>query len=392
MTNRSWQRNLCAIFIAELLASIGMNAFMPFLSLLVQELGSFSNKEAAFWGGVALGISGIGMFLTAPLWGILADRSGRKPMVIRAMFGSGIVVALLAFAPNVFTVIVLRFLQGSLSGILAATSALVATTTPREKLPFAMSILALAKFGGGTLGPLVGGFMADGIGFKNTFLLIAAIITVGVVIVLVFVEEKFERPTQAPVTSLRSLWHFSISRQLLPILAVEFALVAAQQMMMPIVPLIIKDIAPGTAVATKAGLAFGLMGVIGAVVGLVTGRLGEHIKLKKILLMSCIAGILFYLPPIWAVTVTQLIVMVGLLGIAKGGLTTSASALVGLSISHTQQGLAYGVVQSSKALGNGVGPLLGGGLAQLLGLRAIFGVAAGFFALAGVLVKKQLSE
>ncbi len=392
MTDISWRKNLYAIFIAELIVVIGMNFVSPFMPLFVQELGNFSNREAALWAGLATGASGIAMFLSAPFWGILADRSGRRPMLLRAMFGTAVVVALTGFAPNVYFLVILRFAMGVLSGTFSATLALVSTTTPRDKIAFAMALISLAKFGGGALGPLGGGSLADNVGFKNTFFISAAIVLAGGLIVFFFTREKFEQPAQIQAFSLRNVWRLAISRQMLPILMVEFALIAGQQMMAPIIPLVIRELDPGGAAATQSGLAFGLMALIAGVAALVTGRLGGYISLKKILVFSCLAGSVLYLPPIWAGTATQLVILVALIGVPKGGLITSASALIGLSVSQSQQGMAYGVVQSAKALGSGLGPLLGGSLAQFLGLRPVFGVAAGFFALASVLVTKQLAE
>jgi MFS family permease len=92
----------------------------------------------------------------------------------------------------------------------------------------------------------------------------------------------------------------------------------------------------------------------------------------------------------WASTVAQLLIFIGLTGLLKGGVMTSANALVGLSASRSQQGIAYGVAQSANALGNGLGPLIGGGLAPLVGLRPVFGVAGGLFMVIGVALAKLL--
>ncbi len=394
MTNRSWQRNLYIIFFTEVIMQIGMSFVNPFMPLLVQELGNFnSSRETALWAGIVTGVSGIAMFLSAPLWGILADRSGRKPMLLRSIFGTAIVVSLTAFASNIYYLVALRFANGLLSGIKPAIYALVSTTTPREKLPWAMGLISLGTFIGTTLGPLIGGYLADKIGFRYTFLTTVAILIICGLVVIFFAWEKFERPAQVQAFSLHRIWGLAISRQMVPILVVEFALQASPQMVSPIIPLVIKDLDPiGKAAATQTGLALGLMGVTAGIAAFVTGRLGGNISLKKILVVSCLAGALLYLPPLWAVTVAQLIIFVALTGVPKGGLITSASAVVGLSVSQSQQGIGYGIAHSAKSLGNGVGPLLGGSLGRLIGLKPVFGVAGGLFAIASVLVARQLTD
>jgi len=120
--------------------------------------------------------------------------------------------------------------------------------------------------------------------------------------------------------------------------------------------------------------------------------LGEHITLKRILVISCLGTGLLYLPPMWAGTVTQLVIFIALTGLFAGGLMTSSNALVGLSVPRSQQGIAYGVATSAQSLGSGLGPLIGGSLAPLIGLRSVFGVTGGFFMLTGVAVSKLLAR
>ena len=161
MVSISWQRNLYTIFVAELIVIMGFSFVIPFMPLFIQQVGNFTNEEAAFWAGFANAAGGIAMFFSAPLWGIVADRWGRKPMVLRAMFGASVILALTGLAPNIAYVVGLRFALGLVSGTVAAASALVATVTPRDKISFAMGLLMMAVFSGTTMGPLFGGLAAD---------------------------------------------------------------------------------------------------------------------------------------------------------------------------------------------------------------------------------------
>ena len=390
MTSESWRRNLYAIFVAEFIVLIGFSFVNPFMPLFIQELGAFTSQEAAFWTGIAISAGGIAMFFSAPLWGIIADRWGRKPMVLRAMFGSAVVLGITGLAPNIYYVIALRFTQGLLSGTIAAASALVASLTPRNKMPFAMGLLMVAVFMGTSFGPLAGGFMADSVGYKATFFITGGLLFSGGLIVLFFVKEKFERPAKGQGASLSSLLRLAKSREMLPLLLALSALHAGPQMITPIISLFIRELNPEGMAATASGLAFSFMGVIAAISAIITGRLGGHISLKKILVISCLGTGLLYLPPMWARTVTQLVIFIALTGLLTGGLMTSSNALVGLSVSRSQQGIAYGMATSAHALGSGLGPLIGGSLAPLIGLRSVFGVAGGFFMLTGIAVGKLL--
>ena len=234
--------------------------------------------------------------------------------------------------------------------------------------------------------------MADSVGYKAAFFITGGLLCSGGFIVLLFVREKFERPAKGQSASLSSLLRLAKSKEMLPLLLALCILHAGPQMITPIISLFIREIDPECMAATMSGLAFCLMGVGAAISAIITGRLGGHIALKKILVISCLGAGLLYLPPMWAGTVTQLIIFIALTGLLKGGLMTSTNALVGLSVPRSQQGIAYGIAQSANALGNGLGPLIGGSLAPMIGLRSVFGVAGGLFMLIGGTIAKLLPE
>jgi len=391
MSSEPWKKNLFIMFIAEFIVITGFSFVIPFMPLYIQQTGNLANEDAALWAGIATSACGIAMFLSAPLWGLLADRWGRKPMVLRAMFGSSIVLALIGLAPNIYLIVGLRFAQGLLSGTVAAASALVASMTPRDKIPFAMGTLMVAVFCGTTFGPLLGGFTADHIGYQAAFFITGGLLLTGGVIVSIFVNEKFVPPLKGQASSFRDLLRLAKSKEILPLLVIVCILQAGPQMLSPIISLFFKQLDPLGSVATSSGIAFCLMGVIAAGSSMVAGRLGQRFSLKKILFFSCTGTGLLYLLPMAANTVTQLIIFIALLGLLKGGILTSSNSLVGLSVPTSKQGMAYGLAQSATSLGNGIGPLIGGGLAPLVGLQPVFGVTGGLFMLTGLFIVKLLT-
>ena len=94
-----WRRNLAALWLAELTAILGFPFAFPFLPLFLhQELHIPAGPQLSFWTGITGGATGFALALTAPIWGRLADRYGRKPMLVRAMVGGGISVGLMGLA------------------------------------------------------------------------------------------------------------------------------------------------------------------------------------------------------------------------------------------------------------------------------------------------------
>ena len=387
---QSWQRNLYIIAVAELIVIMGFSFAQPFMPLFIKQLGSYNDDQAAFWSGITAGASGIAMFLSSPIWGILADRWGRKAMLLRAQFGSAVILALAAFSPNIYVFMALRFIQGMLSGTVPAASALVASQTPRERVPFAMSSLMVAVFAGNTVGPLVGGLIADAVGFKPTFFITAALLTIGGLIILFFVHERFERPAKGRSASLGQALRMAGSREILPLLVVISALNFAPSMMGPIIPLVIDQLSPSGTTAASAGLVFALIGLVAAASAFVAGRVVKRVPLKQILIFSCVGTGLLYLPPMLARNLGQLVPLIAATALLNGGIITSSNSLVSYSVPLSQQGIAYGLSQSANSLGGGLGPLVGGTLASWLGLKAVFALAGGLFIVVGVLVSRTL--
>lgn len=386
MATVSWKKNLYIMFVAEFIVIMGFSFIMPFMPLFVQQMGNFTTDEAAFWSGISIGVSSLALFISGPIWGIISDRWGRKPMVLRALFGCAVILTLAALSPNIYIFVALRFLQGLFSGTVPAASAMIASTTPRDKTPYAMGLLMVGVFCGNTIGPSIGGVLGAVFGYRDSFFVASGLLLVAGVLVLFLVKENFQRPVQE--NSLGDVFRLLGSKTLLPLLVTIGVISMSQQVVQPIITLYIQALNPSGSASTSAGLAFTALGLVAAISAVAVGRWGRHLELRKVLAFSCLGATLIYLSPIWATSVTVMIILVGLMGLFQGANMTSTSSLIGLSLPVSQQGIAYGLSQSATALGNGLGPIIGGGLVSLLGLRYVFTVASGLFLLVGLLVTR----
>ena len=237
----------------------------------------------------------------------------------------------------------------------------------------------------------MGGALADAVGFKAVFYIVSVVYFVGALAVLFFVKENFSRAPREQMPTLGGMWNLAKSKSLLPLLIVLCVLTIGPSMMQPVIPLFIQQLTTKDA-ATSSGLAFSLMGVVASLSAIVAGRMGGRISLKKMMVFACVGTGLLYLPPLLASNIGQFIALMSLRGLFNGGIMVPSNSLIALSVSETQQGMAYGLQQSANSLGSGLGPILGGTLASALGLKVVFPVAAGIFVLAGVAVWKLLPE
>jgi DHA1 family multidrug resistance protein-like MFS transporter len=389
----SWRRNLYIIVAVEFAVLLAYGFTSPFMPFFIQDLGTFTDSQAAFWSGVTTTVFGLTMFLSGPIWGIIADRAGRKPMVLRAVFGVAILSVATGLAPNVYWVIACRAAQGLFSGTMAAASAMISANTPRDKIPYAMGLLTMAMFAGNTLGPFLGGVIAAAVGYQNCFFFIAVVYLMGGMAVLFFTREDFVPEIKRWGTTLRSLGRLASSRQIMPLLIVLCVISIGPSVMTPVLPLIIKEMGNVADVAFTSGLAFSLMGVVSTMSSLVASRIASgNVSLKKMMVWCSLFTGLLYLPPMFAYTLVPFIALMALRGTFNGGINIASSSLIALTVKENEQGMAYGLQQSAQFLGSGIGPMLGGTLAAVVGLRSVFPVSAGLYIVAGLLVFLLLPE
>jgi DHA1 family multidrug resistance protein-like MFS transporter len=402
----SWQQNLRAIWFAELVAIVGFAVAIPILPLYVRELGVQGERQIRLWSGVIISAQAVTMAIFGPIWGALSDRFGRKLMVERAMFAGAVIMTLMGFAQSPQQLALLRTLQGCLTGTVTAATALVATSAPEERAGYALGTLQMAIYIGASAGPLLGGVVADTLGYRAAFFVTGILLLAAALGVLVFVEEP-PRTKDDPgesasdsgaETSLRRriLSHIApvlASAPLLAILGVRLVMRLASRLVTPTLPLFVETIAPpNTRVATLTGLITGANALGGAIGGRQLGQLGDRIGYRSILAICALVSTLFYLPQSMVGRSIWLIPLQAGAGLAMGGILASVSASLAALSPRGREGIVYGVDASVVSIANAIGPMTGSSLAAWMGLRAPFLAAAIVFGLGGIVVLRLLPK
>ena len=117
-TDTLWKRNLAFIWIGVFVGLLGANFVFPFIPTYVKELGVSGESDIAFYTSLTASATGLSLTLTAPIWGSLADRYGRKPMFLRALIGAGVLVGVVGVAQAVWQLGALRFLMGDIRTVI----------------------------------------------------------------------------------------------------------------------------------------------------------------------------------------------------------------------------------------------------------------------------------
>ncbi|MDE2240278.1 MAG: MFS transporter, partial [Rhodospirillales bacterium] len=191
-----WNRNLVVCTLGSFTTIVAMTLLLPFLPVYVRELGVSNHATIAEWSGAAYGATFLTAGLTAPLWGWLADRFGRKLMLIRASLGMAIAMSLIGMAHNVEELVALRLLAGLLGGYASGCMALIAAQTPKAQSGWALGVVATGNMAGNLAGPLIGGTLPPLIGIRATFLLAGGVIFLTFLATVFLIREE-RRPAPA---------------------------------------------------------------------------------------------------------------------------------------------------------------------------------------------------
>ena len=403
----SWRRNLVAIWFAELVAIVGFTVVSPLLPLYVRELGVQSEQKVTIWAGAVFSVQAVTMAIFGPIWGALSDRYGRKLMVERAMFSGALLIGLMGLVQNVQQLAFLRAVQGALTGTITAANALVATTAPRERAGYALGMLQMAVYTGASVGPLLGGLVADSLGYRMAFLVTGVLLFSAAMGVLLFVKEEFQpvAPSvseQAAVGASGAALRHRIRARLAPVLSsapllgvmgIRLLMWLGTRLLGPVLPLLIQEIAPaGARIASITGIISGVSAAAGAVGALSLGRLGDRVGYRKVLMACAVGAAVCYVPQFFIGDPGWLVPLQAGTGLAMGGILASLSASLAQLSPEGQEGIVYGVDASVVSVASAIGPMAGSALAVWLGLRAPFLFTAGIFGLASVVAARLLSR
>lgn len=372
-TMELWKKNLWVCWFGVFATSAGLSQLIPILPLFIEQLGVHNVAEIEEWSGIAYGVTFILMAIFSPIWGKAADRYGRKPMLLRASMGMALVLTCMGFVQNVYQLVGLRLLQGSISGYYSAAITLVATQTPREKSGWALGTLSTGAVAGTLLGPLIGGAVAELLGMRSIFFVIGALLLVAFLAALLFVSENFV-PAVAVAPTSREIW------RMLPCPGIMIAMfvttMVLQLALMSIQPILTVYIAGLSAdkshIALVAGLVFAASGMASMVAAPRLGALADRIGPQKVMAVALLAAGLLFIPQAMVRNPWELMGLRFLLGIATAGLLPTINSMLRQITPDEITGRIYGYNQSAQFIGSFGGAVMGGQIASAFGIQYVF--------------------
>ena len=375
----SWKVNLISVWFGCFFTGLAISQILPFLPLYVSQLGVSSHEALSMWSGLTFSVTFLVSAIVSPMWGSLADRKGRKLMLLRASLGMAIAILLQAFATNVWQLFLLRALMGLTSGYIPNAMALVASQVPRERSGWAISTLSTAQISGVIGGPLMGGFLADHVGLRAVFLITAILLVVSFLVTLFLIKEGV-RPTVSKAERLSGRAVFAslpYPGLMISLFITTMVIQLCNGSVGPILALFIQSMAP-----ESNNIAF-LSGMIAAVPGISAlmsaprlGKLGDRIGTGRILMATLIVAVVLFFAMSFVTTPLQLGVLRFLLGFADGAMLPAVQTLLIKYSSDRVTGRIFGYNQSFMYLGNVAGPLMGAAVSAMAGFRWVFAATA----------------
>jgi DHA1 family multidrug resistance protein-like MFS transporter len=363
----SWQRNVWALTLTVFISFVGFQFFSPFLPLYIRELGVTDPAQIALWSGlqaaVTPGVSGI----LSPVFGRLADRFGRKMMLIRSLIGFVIIVAAMGLVTSVLQLFLLRLLMGFFAGFTPMVMALATVSAPRDKVPAAIGMVQSAQLLSVAVGPAIGGYVASHFGMRYAFFATAGLCAVALVgLIVLFQEVAAPAPGSPRATTTRlPLRRILLYPHFPAVVALLFIAQFLDRGLSLLIPLQVAHMPGLEKVAATAGTIVSIGAIAATASANVAARLAREIPSARLLLIGLLVGG----PLCAAMALTggwlTLLVLRTLAGLCLGAAITLTYSLGAAIVPAEHRGAAFGWLGLGLQVGTAASPLVCGAIAAV---------------------------
>ncbi|HHT7807026.1 TPA: multidrug efflux MFS transporter [Streptococcus suis] len=372
-----WKQNLKGAWLGNFLTGTSFTLVMPFISVFVEELG-VGPGQVEYYAGLAVSANAFAAAVMAPIWGSLADRYGRKPMMVRAAFAMIFTMGGMAFVPNVFWLLALRVLNGVFTGYIPNATALIASQVPKDKTGYALGTLSTGAVAGNLIGPTLGGILVEMFGVHMVFLLVGLLYAIVVLLTVFYIREDFIPVKRGEAMSVKEVFAQVKDRQMLVGLFVtSMIIIAAAQAVVPILTLYVRHLGQTDNLLFVAGFIISLPGMASLVTSGYLGKIGDRIGNHRLLLIALTYSLLINVFCVFAENPFQLGLLRFMYGFGTGALLPSVNSL--LTKLTPKEGISriFSYNQLFNNLGSVVGPMMGSAVAAHMGYDWVFYLSSG---------------
>lgn len=389
----TWKRTVYISLVCVFCTAFGVSQLAPILPLYFHDLGVQTPEAMSLWSGLATGATYIIVCLAAPFWGRVADKKGRKITLIRSSFGMALCNVLIAFQTTPEGVVLIRLVQGLVSGFYSASITLIASESPIERTGWALGLLASANLAGSLIGPLLGGYIADTVGIRNDFIIVGALMGLAGVLATIFIHENYVPQPNPEKLSIRKLKEqIPEFNSIVALCVASFIYAICIMSLQPVISVYIKGIVPSDTenLAFIAGTVFSAMGIAQLMSSSPLGKLVDKIGPRKVLVVSLIYVGILNIPQAYVSDVYQLAIIRFLQGFGLGGMLPALNTYLSSKTPREFTGQVFSYNQSCLFFGYFLGSVGGASLMAWLGFTTLFWVSGGLFIISALWIGFKL--
>ena len=389
----TWKRTVYISLVCVFCTAFGVSQLAPILPLYFHDLGVQTPEAMSLWSGLATGATYIIVCLAAPFWGRVADKKGRKITLIRSSFGMALCNILIAFQTTPEGVVLIRLVQGLVSGFYSASITLIASESPIERTGWALGLLASANLAGSLIGPLLGGYIADTVGIRNDFIIVGALMGLAGVLATIFIHENYVPQPNPEKLSIRKLKEqIPEFNSIVALCVASFIYAICIMSLQPVISVYIKGIVPSDTenLAFIAGAVFSAMGIAQLMSSSPLGKLVDKIGPRKVLVVSLIYVGILNIPQAYVSDVYQLTIIRFLQGFGLGGMLPALNTYLSSKTPREFTGQVFSYNQSCLFFGYFLGSVGGASLMAWLGFTTLFWVSGGLFIISALWIGFKL--
>lgn len=389
----TWKRTVYISLICVFCTAFGVSQLAPILPLYFHDLGVQTPEAMSLWSGLATGATYIIVCLAAPFWGRVADKKGRKITLIRSSFGMALCNILIAFQTTPEGVVLIRLIQGLVSGFYSASITLIASESPIERTGWALGLLASANLAGSLIGPLLGGYIADTVGIRNDFIIVGTLMGLAGVLATIFIHENYVPQPNPEKLSIRKLKEqIPEFNSIVALCVASFIYAICIMSLQPVISVYIKGIVPSDTenLAFIAGAVFSAMGIAQLMSSSPLGKLVDKIGPRKVLVVSLIYVGILNIPQAYVTDVYQLAIIRFLQGFGLGGMLPALNTYLSSKTPREFTGQVFSYNQSCLFFGYFLGSVGGASLMAWLGFTTLFWVSGGLFIISALWIGFKL--
>ena len=389
----TWKRTVYISLVCVFCTAFGVSQLAPILPLYFHDLGVQTPEAMSLWSGLATGATYIIVCLAAPFWGRVADKKGRKITLIRSSFGMALCNILIAFQTTPEGVVLIRLVQGLVSGFYSASITLIASESPIERTGWALGLLASANLAGSLIGPLLGGYIADTVGIRNDFIIVGTLMGLAGVLATIFIHENYVPQPNPEKLSIRKLKEqIPEFNSIVALCVASFIYAICIMSLQPVISVYIKGIVPSDTenLAFIAGAVFSAMGIAQLMSSSPLGKLVDKIGPRKVLVVSLIYVGILNIPQAYVSDVYQLAIIRFLQGFGLGGMLPALNTYLSSKTPREFTGQVFSYNQSCLFFGYFLGSVCGASLMAWLGFTTLFWVSGGLFIISALWIGFKL--